>query len=167
MRTAICKYLLILTFSVLISGTTLSAQDAMHPLASTFRDWQMLIRGDVGSVVTEAKQNIKLIKTEEDWELFLAQMRSDSYHPLTGIDKRVLRKFTQNLQFDSYGITGAYVGGIEREISHYNYVRLWEYFGMTEILISSLRGYKCDSAGSVFANSTYICMRLSMHPHAR
>lgn len=167
MRNAICKYLPVLALSVLLTGTTLSAQDANHPLASTFRDWQMLIRGEVGFVVTESKQNIKLIKSVDDWEQFLEQMQSDSYHPLTGIDKGVLRKFAQNLQFDNYGITGAYVGGIEREISHYNYVRLWEHFGMTEMLVSRLRGYKCDSAGSVHAISTYICMRLSMHPHVR
>lgn len=156
MNNTLNKLTPVLSLFVLLSGTGLSAQNAIHPLADTSREWQMLMHSDAEMIFTESKQNITLIRSPDDWTYFLEKMQSDPYHPLTGVDKRVLRKFTEKLLFSKFGMAGAYLGGIEREVSHYNYVRLWEYFGMTEKLAADYKGYKCKLTGTVWAISTYM-----------
>ena len=156
MNRTLHKFAPALSLLVLLSGTCLSAQNALHSLADTSRDWQMLMHSDAEIVITESDQSIRLIRSTDDWINFLEQMHSDPYHPLTGADKGVLRKFSEKLLFGKFGIAGAYIGGIEREISHYNYVRLWEFFGMTEKLAADYKGYKCRRTGTVWAISTYI-----------
>lgn len=114
------------------------------------------MHGDAEFVIAKSRLEIKLIKSAEDWIYFVNQMRSDAYHPLIGIYDIVLTKFSTNLQFGEFGLAGAYLGGIEKEISHYNYVRLWEYFGMTEDLAAEFRGNKCTNAGTIRANPAYL-----------
>lgn len=47
MRNTFKKLISVLIFSVLLSGTALSAQVTNNQLVDTFRDWEMLMRSDV------------------------------------------------------------------------------------------------------------------------
>ena len=148
---------LCLTVLVLLSGNALSAEEPEHRPANTSREWLMLMHSDAKVLTTAANQEIRLIRSPNDWKYFLDQAAKNPDHPLGRIDKSVLREFTESLLFGKFGIATAYVGGIEKELSHFNYVRLWEHFGMTEWLTSNTKGYKCPSAGNMALAKFWIC----------
>ena len=134
-----------------------AAGEAKHGPAETFRDFQMLMHSDTEMITTKSEKQISLIRSVDDWKHFLDRMDKDSDHPLAGMNKQVLREFTESLLFGRYGIANAYVAGMEKELSYDNYGRLWEYFGMTLRLAADHKGYKCKSAGTMSAIISYIC----------